>query len=124
MATDRPHGHVPGKEGGKTRPLPLTAKTELFDQRPVPIHVLGLQVIEQTATLADHLVKSTPGVMILFVDLQVPGKLVDPLCQDSDLNLGRSRVVFMQLKLLDDRLLGIALQSHLQSPPCSPKASA
>ena len=51
MATDSRTVVYQGKEGGKTRPLSLTAKTELFDQRPVPIHILGLQIIEQAMTL-------------------------------------------------------------------------
>jgi hypothetical protein len=54
----------------------------------VALDVCTLQIIEQTASLRDHLEQAAPRVIILFVDFEVFGKLVNPLAEQSYLNLG------------------------------------
>jgi len=47
----------------------------------VALDVYTLQIIEQTATLRDHLEQAAPRVVILFMDFEVFGKLVDSLAK-------------------------------------------
>jgi hypothetical protein len=53
---------------------------------------LFLKVPKQSPTLSDHHEKTSPAVMILFVDLQVLGEVIDTLSQQRNLNLRRTGV--------------------------------
>ena len=48
-----------------------------------------------------HLQKTTAGVLILLVNLDVFGELVDSLSENSDLNLRRTCVVLVKAVSLD-----------------------
>src|SRR6185437_11280922 len=63
-----------------------TTQTQALDQRVVARGVLGLEVIEQTAALADHLEQATTRMVILRVTLEVLGEIADTLAQDRDLD--------------------------------------
>ena len=47
----------------------------------VAFNVRALQIIQQTPALRDHLEQATPGVVVLFVDFEVFGKLVYPFTE-------------------------------------------
>ena len=47
----------------------------------VALYVCTLQIIEQTASLRDHLEQAASRVIVLFVDLEVFGKLVDAFAE-------------------------------------------
>ena len=64
------------------------ANTEARDQRTVPLNIICTDVIKQTTAVADHLHESPTGVMITLVKPKVLGKVIDPLCQDRDLDFG------------------------------------
>lgn len=51
-----------------------------------------LKVPKQSPTLTDHHEQTPPTVIILLVDLQVFGKVVDSLCQQRNLDLRRAGV--------------------------------
>ena len=53
----------------------------------VALDVCTLQIIEQTASLRDHLEQAAPRVIVLFMDFEMFGELVDPLAKQSYLNL-------------------------------------
>ena len=53
----------------------------------VALDVCTPQVIEQTAPLRDHLEQAAPRVIVLFVDFEMFGELVDSLAKQSYLNL-------------------------------------
>ena len=53
----------------------------------VALDVCTLQIIEQTAALRDHLEQAPPRVVILLMDFEMFGELVDPLAEQSYLNL-------------------------------------
>ncbi len=65
----------------------LSAKAETSHYFVVALNVCTLQIIEQTASLRDHLEQAAPRVIVLFMDLEMFGKLVDPLAEQSYLNL-------------------------------------
>ena len=80
----------------------LLTDAESLDDGTVSLDICFDQIVEQRAALTDHLEKTAAGVMILLVDLQVLGKIVDPLCEQSDLYLGRTCVTLVSSILLHD----------------------
>ena len=83
----------------------LATNAETTDQGAIALNVATLHVIEQTASLANELHESTPGVMIALVGLEVLGEVRDPVSQDRDLDFGRTRVRGVSLKVPNDLLL-------------------
>ena len=65
----------------------LLTKSELRDQCTVSLDVILLEILEQASSLTDHLQKSSSGVVILRILLQVLCKLSDSLGKNRDLNL-------------------------------------
>ena len=61
------------------------------DDRPVTLDVVGSYVVEEPATTTDQHQQATPAVMVLLVDLQVLGEVVDALGEECDLDLRRDR---------------------------------
>ena len=70
----------------------LLTNAKFFDSSSVSFDVLGLEVVEEVSSLTYHLKKASSGVMILLVYLEVLGKVVDSLSEDSDLYLGRTSI--------------------------------
>ena len=59
----------------------LLAKTQTSYYLMVSLDIRALQIIQQTATLGDHLEQAAPRVVVFFVDFEVVGKLVDSLAK-------------------------------------------
>ena len=53
----------------------------------VALNVCSFHIIEQTSTLRDHLEQAAPRVIVLLMDFEMFGELVDPLAEQSYLNL-------------------------------------
>ena len=83
----------------------LLVDAQLGDQSAVTLDVLLLQVVQQTAALADHLEQATTRVVVLGIQLQVSGEVSDALGQDSDLDLGRTGVALVGAVCFDDSSL-------------------
>lgn len=83
----------------------LTPKAESLDQLLVARRRRAAQIVEQPPALAHDLEQATAGVVVLQVDLEVLGELVDALGQDGDLDLGRSGVGLVTTIAVDDALL-------------------
>src|SRR5438270_1475799 len=79
------------------------AQAEAGDQRPITLHVVVADVVEQAATTADEHQESPTTVVVLLVDLQVVGELVDALRQQRDLHLRRPGVGVVDFVLADRR---------------------
>jgi hypothetical protein len=54
-------------------------QSQRFDERVVAVELFALEIIEQAASLADHLQQTTTGMMIFVVNLEVLGKVSNPL---------------------------------------------
>ena len=78
-------------------------KAELCDQSPVPLDVVGVQVVEQPAPSSDELQQPSAAVVILVVGLEVFGEVVNPGAQLSDLHLGRSGIGLGMAMFVDHR---------------------
>ena len=88
-ATRRPHLSAPKPESG-------------YDAA-IPLDILRSQIVEETPTAPHHHEQSSPAVMILLMGLQMLGEVVDPLGEQRNLDLGRSRVRGVRAVLADNR---------------------
>ena len=76
--------------------LDLLTQSELRDYCTIALNIFLLEIVEQAAALTDHLKKATAGMVILMVDFEMLSELRDTLREDSDLNLGRTCIGFVE----------------------------
>ena len=67
---------------------PSPPEPELGDDRPVPVDVGPLQIVQQAAPLADQLEQPAARVVVMGVRFQMVGEVIDPFAEDGDLDLG------------------------------------
>src|SRR6516225_1173224 len=123
----KPETPLPGGDGRRRRSVPrrrrdvetalLLPDAQTFDELPVPRVVLGLEVVEQPATLTDELQKSPAAVEVLLVRLEVLGEHVDALGEQRHLHLGGTGVGLVGAVLLDDSRLALAEDCHVGDAP-------
>ena len=80
-------------EKGRRNPSPsqnLLTDAQLGDECTIAVDVLLCQVVQQVTALTNHHQQTAAGVVVMLVNPQVVGQLVDPGGQDSYLNLGSS----------------------------------
>ena len=70
----------------------LVAEPKLLDQSPVAVEICPLHVVEEAATLADHLEQAAATVVVLRMSAEVLGEVVDALAEQGDLESGRTGV--------------------------------
>jgi hypothetical protein len=85
----------------------LLAESEFFDDVLVSLNIHFSQVVEQPPPLTDQLQKTSPGVMILFVGLEVLREVIDAIAQDSDLHLRGTCIFVVELETINDLLLNL-----------------
>ena len=88
----------------------LLTDAQLSDDGTVTLDVVLGQVVEQVAATANHLHQAAAAVVVVLVGLQMLGQVVDSSGQDSDLNLRRTGVAFVQAVVYND--LGFFFFSH------------
>jgi len=78
-----------GQCGGRQiRELRLPPEPELLNERAIALEIPLLQVVEEPAAPADELEEPAARVVILPMDAEVLGQLLDPLGEQRDLHLG------------------------------------
>jgi hypothetical protein len=82
-------------------PQNLVAQFQFLRDGLVAFQILALQVIQQAPPLADHHQQPAPRAVVFFVALQMFRQMVDPLRQQRNLHIGRTRVAVMCLKLVN-----------------------
>src|SRR5688572_6659267 len=102
-------------------PRRLLANAEASNQLGVPIGILALEIIEQTPPLADQLQQSAARMMILCVDLEVLGEVIDPVAENRDLHFRRSGVAVVRPVAADDPGLAVLVQRHVSSSTNGPE---
>ena len=83
----------------------LLTDTESCDNGTISLDVNLLEVAEKASSLTDHHQKAASAVVILLVNLEVLGEVVDPSGEQGDLNLGRTGVAFVGGVFRHDSLL-------------------
>src|SRR5215510_7830479 len=92
----------------------------LFEQRLVTRLVLLLDVVEKRTARGDELQKTTAGMVVLAVGLEMLGEVGDAFRQDRDLNLGRTGVTGLGCVILDDFRFAFCGNRHRQTPSLRP----
>lgn len=98
-------------------PVPLAAQAEPIDEIVVAFNIRAPEIFQQTATLRDHFEQAAPRMVILLVSFEMFRQVVDALCQQRDLYLWRTGVLFVRAKLLDDLLFHFLRQRHCSKWP-------
>jgi hypothetical protein len=65
---------------------PLFADAQSFDDGSITLFILFSGVVEQSTSPADQLEQTTPRVVILFMDLEMLGEMLDALGEKCDLD--------------------------------------
>jgi len=73
-------------------PSCLLTNTKSVDDRTIPVHILGLQVVEKAAPLAHHFQQSPARMVVFGVDLEMVRQIGDFFTQNCYLHLRRSCV--------------------------------
>ena len=103
------------KKVGTPAHFPLIAIIRLFpdvkssDDSPVTLDIGGLEIVQKSAPLTDHLEQAAAGMIVLLVLLKMSGEVIDALSEESDLNLGRAGVTLMQGMGGDDLVLAFLI---------------
>jgi len=79
----------------------LLTQIELLSDCLITVDVSCVEVIQQTAALADHQEQAATGTMVLLVYLQVFGEMVDALREQGNLHIRRTRIPLVQLEISD-----------------------
>jgi len=91
----------------------LLAYSKPLDQVLVPSEIRIAKIIQKSSSLPYQLQEAAARVMILYVNLEMPCKMLDALAQERNLHLWRSGVRRMNPELLDDLLFLRFSSSHI-----------
>src|SRR5664279_3747567 len=92
--------------------IELAADAESFDQLLVPRLIDTLDVVEERTAGLHQLEQPTAGMVILAVELEVLGQVVDALRQDRDLNFRRAGIVGFGGIFFDERRFTLRRNRH------------
>jgi hypothetical protein len=95
----------------------LLSEVQCLNQIAIALDIVVTEIVEQPSSLPDEHEKPAPGVMVLLVNLEMLGEVVDPLGEYGYLDIGRPGILLMPLKLFDDLLLFLYMQHHFFYPP-------
>src|SRR5690606_38216359 len=96
----------PRRISAPRREVTSATQAQLLDQALVALVVLALEIVEQAAAAVDQLQEAAAAVVILLVDLEVLGQLLDAGGQQGDLDLRRAGVVGAA-RVVGNNLLGV-----------------
>src|SRR4051794_27272935 len=102
----------PRDDAGGRRRRGLAAKAQRADNGPVARGVLLHEVREKAPALAHELEEAAARMVVLGEASEVLRQIPDPLRQERDLDLGRSRVAVLDGVLRDDLLLLLPRERH------------
>jgi hypothetical protein len=85
--------------------LLLLSEVQGLNQLTIAFDIMITQVVQQPPPLTYQHEQATARMMVLFVNLEMFGKIVDPPCKDSHLDIRRAGITPMPLELFDDLLL-------------------
>ena len=76
----------------------LAAQTEALQQVLITLNSCGFEVIEQFATTCDHKKEATTCGVIFFMRSKMLREVIDPLRQESHLDVGAAGVLVVDLE--------------------------
>jgi hypothetical protein len=102
------------KAARKPPPSALSAQSQFRDKRPVALHILFVEVPEESPALTDHHQQPSTAVVVLFVDLEMLGEMVDAFSEQRYLDLRRTGVRSVRAKFINDCLCVVHEDSFLR----------
>ncbi len=90
----------------------LATDAELLNQPFIAIEIRAMEIVEQTAPLANQTQQAPPGMVVLRVAFEVSGELIDTRREDRDLYFGRAAIVRRAGVSLDNFLLAGGRERH------------
>jgi len=95
------------REGGpEGPPTTLAPETQLGDDCTVALDIETLDIVKKAATTTYQHEKPTTAVMVLFVDLQVLGEVIDAITEERNLYLGRTGIGLVGTVITDSCSFG------------------
>ena len=82
----------------------LFSQAETGDEISVSVDICLSEVLEKVSSLSYHLQKTSSGVVVFMMLLEVLVEVVDPVSKDSYLNLRGTCIAFFSSILFDDFL--------------------
>lgn len=82
--------------------LLLPSQTKFLDDLVIFVDIASLEIIQQFTSARDHFEQSRTRVVVLFVYLEMFGQFVDPLREQSNLDLRGPRVRAMRFVVRND----------------------
>src|SRR5437016_9140747 len=93
----------------------LATQAETLDERTVAGNVSLLEVAQHALATTNHAQQTALGVEVVLVLLHVLSQILDPLSQDSNLDLRRTGVALGRCVCLDDGRLNSGFKCHMNS---------
>jgi hypothetical protein len=87
-----------------------------FDQRGIARLILLLQIVEKASAQRHHLEKTTTGMVVLDVTLEVLGQIFDTLGENGHLDFRRTSVALARGEFLQKSLLTLCSDRHRVFP--------
>ena len=92
--------------------LDLAAQAQSSQKLSIAADIGVLQIIQQSAPLADHFKQPTAGVVVFAMLLQMPGEVLNPRGQQGYLDLRRAGIRLVPPEFINDLLLILYSQSQ------------
>src|SRR6185312_5554271 len=102
----------------------LATQAEFLDQRLVARAVLAIEIIEQAAALGDESQKTTAGMVILFVVLEMVRQVLDAFGKDGHLDFRRTGIALGRGEFAHQFLFAFSSNRHRTFPLCLRKRGA
>jgi hypothetical protein len=86
----------------RTSESALLPELEFLGEHLVPGRVCNVEIVQEPPPLADHLQQTPPGTVVFDVFLEMFGQLIDPLREQSDLNIRGTSIPFVDSKFFNN----------------------
>jgi hypothetical protein len=90
----------------------LSAQPQIVDDGPISLDVVIFYIVEQPTPASDQHQQPATRMVVLGVNLQMLGEILDAVREQSDLNFRASRVAVVQFVLFDQSFFVLRRQSH------------
>lgn len=90
----------------------LFAQAQFFDKHPIACKIGSTKIIQQLATVIDHLEQAPSGMIVMGMDFKVTGQVLNPCRYQGDLDFRRSGISITTLVILDYGRFILRSQCH------------
>jgi hypothetical protein len=77
------------------------AEAQVRNELPISLQIGLPEILQEPTPPSHHLEEAAAAVMIFFMSVEVPSEMIDPSCQEGNLDRRATPVIFVELVLLD-----------------------